>query len=70
MICSSWFDRPLSVAGRVVLKENGRFITKLVKVDRDLVLIPSVAIHMNRKINEGFAYNKQVDLLPLFGAGE
>lgn len=70
MICSSWFDRPLSVAGRVILKENGRFITKLVKIDRDLVLIPSVAIHMNRKINEGFAYNKQVDLLPLFGAGE
>lgn len=70
MICASWFDRPLSVAGRVIVKENGQFVTKLVKVDRDLVLIPSLAIHMNRKVNEGYAYNKQVDLLPLFGGGE
>lgn len=70
MICSSWFDRPLSVAGRLIVKENGRFVTRLVKADRDLVLIPNVAIHMDRKINEGFAYNKQVDLLPLFGGGE
>lgn len=67
MLCSTWFDRPLSVAGRLIVKEEGRFVTKLVKVDRDLVLIPSVAIHMNRKANEGISYNPQIDLLPLFG---
>lgn len=65
MICSSWFDRPLSLAGRVVLKEDHSYVTKLVKIDRDLLMIPNVAIHMNRSVNDGFAYNKQVDLLPL-----
>lgn len=67
MICSSWLDRPLSIAGRVLVKNGDGFERKLLQVDRDLVLIPSVAIHMNRKINEGIAYNKQVDMLPLFG---
>ena len=70
MLCAPWFDRPLSVAGRAVVKEGDSFVTRLVKVDRDLVMIPNVAIHMNRKINEGFEYNKQVDMLPLFGGGE
>ncbi len=69
MLCATWFDRPLSVAGRLIVKEDGHFVTKLVKVDRDLILIPSVAIHMNRKANEGFPYNPQIDLLPLFGDG-
>ena len=69
MLCSTWFDRPLSVAGRLIVKEGAHFVSRLVKVDRDLLLIPSVAIHMNRKANEGFAYNKQIDLLPLFGGG-
>lgn len=67
MICSAWFDRPLSVAGRVIVKEKDHFITKLINMDRDLVLIPSVAIHMNRAVNDGYAFNKQVDMLPLFG---
>lgn len=67
MLCASWMDRPLSVAGRVLVKEGGRFVSKLVKLDRDLVLIPNVAIHMNREANSGFAYNPQVDMLPLFG---
>ncbi len=67
MICSTWFDRPLSVAGRVIVKEQDHFITKLVNLDRDLVMIPSLAIHMNRSVNDGYAYNKQVDTLPLFG---
>lgn len=66
MICSTWFDRPLSVAGRVIVKEQDDYRTKLVNLDRDLVLIPSVAIHMNRNVNDGYAYNKQVDMLPLF----
>ncbi len=68
MLCATWFDRPLSVAGRVIVKEQDHFVTKLVNIDRDLVLIPSVAIHMNRAVNDGYAYNKQVDTLPLFSA--
>ena len=70
MLCSTWFDRPLSIAGRVLVKEDDTYVTKLVDIDRDLVMIPNVAIHMNRKINDGYAYNKQVDMLPLFGGSE
>lgn len=70
MLCSTWFDRPLSIAGRVIVKEGDHFATRLVRIARDLLLIPSVAIHMNRSANEGATYNKQVDMLPLFGAGE
>lgn len=66
MLCAPWFDRPLSLAGRVVLREGDRYITRLVDIDRDLLMIPSVAIHMNRNANEGIKYNKQVDTLPLF----
>ena len=68
-LCATWMDRPLSLAGRVILKEEDGFREKLVKIDRDLALIPSVAIHMNREINEKSSINKQVDMLPLF-AGE
>ncbi len=68
MICATWFDRPLSVAGRVIVKEEDHLASKLVNIDRDLVMIPSMAIHMNRSVNDGYVYNKQVDMLPLFGA--
>lgn len=67
MICSPWFDRPLSIAGRLLVKEDGKIVTKLVHVDRDLVMIPNLAIHMNREVNDGYKYNPQVDMLPLFG---
>lgn len=70
MLCSTWFDRPLSVAGRVLVKEKGRLVTRLFDAKRDLVLIPSMAIHMNRNVNEGYAYNKQIDMLPLFGGAK
>lgn len=72
MIMSTWLDRPLSIAGRVVVKEDGKLVTRLLNIDRDLCVIPNVAIHFNREINKGFAYNPQVDLLPLYGdeAGE
>ena len=66
MLCSSWLDRPLSVAGRVIVRENGKLVSKLVNIDRDLVLIPNVAIHMDRSANDGKAYNPNVDMLPLF----
>lgn len=67
MLCAPWFDRPLSIAGRVVVKEKDEFVTKLVDVDRDLVMIPNLAIHMNRQANEGYQYSAQKDMLPLYG---
>lgn len=65
MICSTWFDRPLSIAGRVIIKKENKLETKLINFDRDLVMIPNLAIHMNRNVNDGYSYNKQIDLLPL-----
>lgn len=67
MICYSWMDRPLSLAGRAVIKNGNTISSKLFMADYDLVLIPSLAVHMNRKVNEGMNFNKQVDMLPLFG---
>lgn len=67
MLCAPWFDRPLSVAGRVIVKEGDAFVTKFVDVDRDLLMIPNLAIHMNREVNDGYKYNSQVDMLPLYG---
>lgn len=111
MLCAPWFDRPLSVAGRLVYdlsclpdgmdlqKENSRDAfwqstesdendgeaqgdmfqrrkrpdsllgMKLVNIDRDLVMIPNLAIHMNRQANDGYSYNAQKDMLPLFAEG-
>lgn len=71
MLCAPWFDRPLSVAGRVIVETEDGIETRLVNIDRDLLIIPNLAIHMNRKVNDGYPYNAQVDLLPLFcDAGE
>lgn len=70
MICSSWLDRPLSLAGRVLVRQGNVVETRLLNIDRDLLLIPNVAIHMNREVNSGMKYNQQVDMLPLFSAGE
>lgn len=63
VVYSSWLDRPLSVAGRIVTKEG----SKLVNLDMDSLIIPNMAIHLNREINKGFSYNPQIDLLPLLG---
>ena len=67
-ILRPWMDRPLSVAGRVLVEDEGGVSTRLVCIDRDLLLIPSLAIHMDPKVNEGTALNPQVDMLPLFGS--
>ena len=67
MLMAPWFDRPLSIAGRVLVETEDGICSKLVDIDRDLLMIPNVAIHMNRKANEGYAYNPAVDLLPLLG---
>lgn len=69
-ILSSWLDRPLSVAGRLICRTEGGMQLKLVDIDRDLLLIPNVAPHMNRQINSGFQYNVAVDMVPLFGGGK
>ncbi len=70
MIMSTWLDRPLSIAGRVIVKTENGFETKLVDLGRDAVMIPNMPIHLNRDINEGFKYNPQVDLLPLYAEGK
>ena len=67
MICSTWFDRPLSIAGRILVKEGNLVKTHLVNIDKDLVIIPNLAIHMNRAVNDGYKYNAQIDMLPLYG---
>ena len=67
MLIAPWFDRPLSVAGRIIIKEGNHFRTKLVNIERDLVMIPNVAIHMNREANDGMHYNVQTDVLPVLG---
>lgn len=67
MIDYSWLDRPLSVAGRIVIKQGDKMVSKLIDIDRDLLMIPSVAIHMERDINNGKKFNHQIDLLPVLG---
>ena len=66
-LLAPWFDRPLSVAGRLIVKEAGRICEKLVTVDRDMLIIPNLAIHMNREADSGYQYNVQKDMLPLYG---
>lgn len=98
LLMAPWFDRPLSVAGRIFVRSgadlkdlkaeaddgsdsgmqemNARghadagMECRLVNLDRDLLVIPSLAIHMNREANKGYAYNAQKDLLPLYGMAE
>lgn len=70
MIDSTWFDRPLGLAGRVLVEEGNQTVSKLFHLDKDILMIPNVAIHMNREVNNGYSYNRQVDLCPLFSAGE
>ena len=68
---SSWFDRPLSLAGRVLLDLGDRLEERLVSFDRDLLMIPSLAIHFTRGSGEaGKPVNVQTDMLPVLGSGE
>ena len=67
MLMAPWLDRPLSVAGRAVVETENGVESRLVDFDRDLLLIPNVAIHMNRQANDGYKWNPAVDLLPLMG---
>lgn len=67
MLMAPWLDRPLSIAGRVVVETGNGVESRLLDIDRDLLLIPNVAIHMNRKSNDGYTWNPAVDTLPLLG---
>ncbi|MDY5931112.1 MAG: M18 family aminopeptidase [Candidatus Ornithospirochaeta sp.] len=70
MLISSWFDRPLSIAGRAFVLEDGSIKEHLVSFDRDLVMIPSLAIHQNREANKGINYSIQKEVRPLIAEGE
>ncbi len=69
MLIAPWLDRPLSLAGRVLVETEQGVQSRLVDIDRDLLLIPNVAIHMNRSANDGYKWNPAVDTLPLLGSG-
>ncbi len=70
MIMSTWLDRPLSIAGRLAVRRGDQVETLLVNLDRDAVVIPNLPIHFNREVNEGYAWNAQTDMMPLYGEGE
>ncbi|MEA5018234.1 MAG: M18 family aminopeptidase [Erysipelotrichaceae bacterium] len=70
MILYSWLDRPLSLAGRVVIKDDDGFKSEIIHIDQDLLVIPSQAIHINREVNDRNNLNPQVDLLPIIGLAD
>ena len=67
MIMSTWFDRPLSIAGRIIVETPEGLEARLVNIDHDLALIPNMPIHFNRQVNDGVKLNPQVDMLPIIG---
>lgn len=70
MMDYTWFDRPLSLAGRVLVRDGARIESRLVALNRDVALIPSLAIHMNHDVNKTFAPNRASDLYPLISCGD
>ena len=66
-ILSTWFDRPLSIAGRVIVKGENSFFPRTVKIkiDEPLLTIPNLAIHQNMEVNNGVKIDKQNDVLPV-----
>ncbi len=67
MLIAPWLDRTLSLAGRLLVETENGIESRLVDIDKDLLLIPNVAIHMNRAANDGYKWNPAVDVLPLMG---
>ncbi|HUX41885.1 MAG TPA: M18 family aminopeptidase [Rectinemataceae bacterium] len=68
-IISTWLDRPLSLAGRVVVKVPQGQATRLVSLDRPVGVVPNIAIHLNRDLNKGYEYNAQTQLPVLVASG-
>ena len=70
MIMSSWMDRPLSIAGRVMVETEDGVENRLINIDQDLLMMPNVAIHMNRTVNDGYKWNPAVDTVPMLGGSD
>ena len=70
MLLAPWFDRPLSVAGRILVRDGKEIRSILVNLDKDVAIIPSLAIHMNREANKGYSYSFQKDMLPIVCTSE
>ena len=66
MLMAPWFDRPLGIAGRVMVKKGAKIEEYLLHIDRDIIMMPNLAIHMNREANDGYKYNAQTDTQPIF----
>ncbi|KAF9469097.1 aspartyl aminopeptidase [Collybia nuda] len=67
-IWHSWLDRDLSLAGRVIIAEQGgTFTSKLVKIDKPLLRIPTLAIHLDRNVNDNFKFNQETEFVPILG---
>ncbi|MBQ0050429.1 MAG: M18 family aminopeptidase, partial [Treponema sp.] len=70
MLINPWFDRPLSFAGRVVIQNGEKLCSRLVNVDRDLLMIPSLAIHMSRDANDGHKIDVQKEIQPVLSTNQ
>ncbi len=70
VIYSSWFDRPLGIAGRLLINSGDKITTKLINIKKGIAFIPNLPIHYNRGVNSGVELNPQIDLLPIFGEKE
>ncbi len=70
MIMSTWLDRPLSVAGRLAVRDGDGVSARLVNLDRDAVLIPNMPVHFNRDLSSGGTYDPQIDMMPLYGSAD
>lgn len=67
-IWHSWLDRDLSIAGRVVIADKGgNFTSKLVKIDRPILRIPTLAIHLDRNVNDNLRFNQETEFIPILG---
>ncbi len=69
-LMAPWFDRPLSIAGRVLVEENGAIVEKNIDFDKDCISIVNLAIHMNREANNGMKYNVSKDMVPIWAGSE
>ncbi|MEG0006359.1 MAG: M18 family aminopeptidase, partial [Clostridium sp.] len=68
-ILNTWMDRPLSIAGKVTIKSDNLLkpTTKIIDLEEPIIIIPNVAIHHNKNVNQGIELNKQIDMIPLLG---
>lgn len=65
-----WMDRPLSIAGKIIIKENNSFLSQIIDLKDPLLIIPSLAIHQNDKANSNLDLNTQTDLIPILSLKE